>query len=264
MFYVLSKMSDAELRYEKATACGDTNSLITAIADKTWDQYGRIRWKTQCSLSRSKISEKSVQSSLHCFYILMTDLQAPLTSWNVFPELLASIRTWGALFGDFSSPFFERQILTDFDFSAVRSFTRSSSRRSRPFSSSIGQWSLIFDRAKLLHSPDEQLTSLAGSFGYVACEVIKNTGRGHLILTSLHAHLICISHHHLRSPLWLSSFSSSQHDRPGPAIYRCQNWISESVLLIKPDPLSDVIVPQLRRLYAILGLSPTPSRLRVE
>ena len=33
-------------------------------------------------------------------------------------------------------------------------------------------------RAKHLHSPDEQLHSLAGSFGYVAPEVLKKEGHG--------------------------------------------------------------------------------------
>ena len=32
--------------------------------------------------------------------------------------------------------------------------------------------------AKHLHSPDEQLYSLAGSLGYVAPEVLKNSGHG--------------------------------------------------------------------------------------
>jgi len=32
--------------------------------------------------------------------------------------------------------------------------------------------------AKHLHSPDEQLHSLAGSFGYVAPEVLKKAGHG--------------------------------------------------------------------------------------
>jgi len=35
---------------------------------------------------------------------------------------------------------------------------------------------LIFHSAKCLDSPDEQLTSLAGTIGYVALEVLKNTG----------------------------------------------------------------------------------------
>jgi len=39
-----------------------------------------------------------------------------------------------------------------------------------------------FHRAKLLHFPDEQLTSLVGSFGYVAPEVIKNTGHGRYLV----------------------------------------------------------------------------------
>jgi len=37
---------------------------------------------------------------------------------------------------------------------------------------------LILHRPKHLHSPDEQLTSLAGSFVYVAPEVLKNIGHG--------------------------------------------------------------------------------------
>jgi len=37
---------------------------------------------------------------------------------------------------------------------------------------------LIFHIAKLPHSPNEQLTSPAGSHGYVAPEVLKNTGHG--------------------------------------------------------------------------------------
>ena len=36
----------------------------------------------------------------------------------------------------------------------------------------------LFHRAKLLYSPDKQLISLTGSFGYVAPKVIKNTGHG--------------------------------------------------------------------------------------
>jgi len=37
---------------------------------------------------------------------------------------------------------------------------------------------LIFSQRKLLRFPDKQLTSLAGSFGYVSPEVIKITGHG--------------------------------------------------------------------------------------
>ena len=43
------------------------------------------------------------------------------------------------------------------------------------------QFCLLLDtnfRAKHLHSPDEQLHSLAGSFGYVAPEVLKKEGHG--------------------------------------------------------------------------------------
>ena len=37
---------------------------------------------------------------------------------------------------------------------------------------------LFISSAKHLHSPEEQLTSLAGSFGYVAPEVLNKTGHG--------------------------------------------------------------------------------------
>ena len=102
-------------------------------------------------------------------------------------------------------------------------------------------WS--FPRAKLLHSPDEQLASLAGSFGYVAPKVIKNTchvkpvdilSTGTLasirprkrirLIISLH------SHHHLRPTLRLPPFPCWQHHRPRPTNRRSQNWISKSVL----------------------------------
>lgn len=36
----------------------------------------------------------------------------------------------------------------------------------------------LLHSAKHLHSPDEQLHSLAGSFGYVAPEVLNNSGHG--------------------------------------------------------------------------------------
>ena len=36
----------------------------------------------------------------------------------------------------------------------------------------------VFTEKNLLHSPNEQLTSLAGSFGYVIPEVVRNTGHG--------------------------------------------------------------------------------------
>ena len=39
----------------------------------------------------------------------------------------------------------------------------------------------FFHRAKLFHSPNEQLTSFIGSFDYVAPEVIRNTGHGKLV-----------------------------------------------------------------------------------
>jgi len=43
----------------------------------------------------------------------------------------------------------------------------------RPFPTPV----FILHSAKHLHSPDEQLTSLATSLDYVAFEVLKNTGR---------------------------------------------------------------------------------------
>ena len=81
------------------------------------------------------------------------------------------------------------------------------------------EWLIFLEEAKLLHSPGEQLTSLTGSFGYVAPEVIKNTGHGKPVdiwstgnlasirprkrirlIISLH------SHHHLRPTLWIPPF----------------------------------------------------------
>ena len=89
-----------------------------------------------------------------------------------------------------------------------------------------------FNREKLPHSPDKQLTSLVGSSSYVAPEVIKNTGyrescwrlvdrydRFHTHTQTKHE-LIALSlhrHHHLRSPLQLSLFSCRQHHCPRPA-----------------------------------------------
>ena len=75
---------------------------------------------------------------------------------------------------------------------------------------------LIFHSAKLLHSPDEQLTSLAGSLAYVALEVLKNTSHGESvdiwatgIPCSLHAQTdsSCLySDHYLHAPLQLPPF----------------------------------------------------------
>jgi len=70
---------------------------------------------------------------------------------------------------------------------------------------------LIFSQRKLLRFPDKQLTSLAGSFGYVSPEVIKITGHVDIWwtgITTLRMHrrttssfLSLHSHHHLCSPL---------------------------------------------------------------
>ena len=83
---------------------------------------------------------------------------------------------------------------------------------------------LIFSQRKklILRSPNEQLTSLASSFGYVAPEVLKKhrlqKTRGHLVhrYDCFHTHtqmkqkftaLSLRSHHHLCSPLRLPPFS---------------------------------------------------------
>lgn len=47
-----------------------------------------------------------------------------------------------------------------------------------PLRSTVGGMLTCFYSAKHLHSPEQQLTSMAGSFGYVAPEVLKKQGHG--------------------------------------------------------------------------------------
>ena len=98
-----------------------------------------------------------------------------------------------------------------------------------------------FHRAKPLHSPDDKLTSLTCSFGYVTPKSSRPRKTcGHLMyrydrfhthtqikhkLTALSMH----SHHHLRS-LWLYPFSCRQPHHPRPAKCRLQNRKPESAL----------------------------------
>lgn len=78
--------------------------------------------------------------------------------------------------------------------------------------------------AKHLHSPDEQLHTLAGSFGYVAPEVLNKTGHGKAVdmwstgyVLSLTLLLLGINilrqYHHLRVAMWLFSFPFRRYQR---------------------------------------------------
>ena len=139
---------------------------------------------------------------------------------------------------------------------------------------------------KLLHSPDEQLsslTSLTGFFGYVAPEVIKNTSHGKpmdIWLTSMIAST-CIHKRKAGSLLSLSAqplsptFSSAVTPLFVPTTpwplpskmlipklnFRVRAWIS---FLMKPSPLSDVSPPSIHSIVLPRGfmwpwLTPTPT-----
>ena len=140
---------------------------------------------------------------------------------------------------------------------------------------------LIFSQRKklILRSPNEQLTSLASSFGYVAPEVLKKhrlqKTRGHLV----HRYDCFHTHTQMKqkftalsaqpsSPMFSSAatplFVPMCH-HPHPAKRPSQNQISESILEpgFKPNPFSDVswpsihsIVPTPSTLYTTLGLPP--------
>ena len=101
----------------------------------------------------------------------------------------------------------------------------------------------LLTKKKILHSPNERLTSLASSFGYVFPGVVKKfrprKTRVHLVHRYDHFHthtqtkykLIASSlrsHHSLRLPLQLSPFLCRQLHYLRPA-RRLQNGISESV-----------------------------------
>lgn len=76
---------------------------------------------------------------------------------------------------------------------------------------------LIFSSAKHLHTPEEQLHSLAGSFGYVAPEVLLKQGHGkpvdiwaigYVFYTTLSARLqistsFLVKRHHIRRSMWI-------------------------------------------------------------
>ena len=124
-----------------------------------------------------------------------------------------------------------------------------------------------FHSTKLLHSPDEQLSSLislAGSFGYIAPEVIKNTGKEKPVdiwstgmIASTHIHkqnagsLLSFSAQPL-SPTFPSTatpLSVPTTPRPLPSKilipklnFRVRTRIS---FLMKPSPLSDVSPPSI-------------------
>ena len=131
-----------------------------------------------------------------------------------------------------------------------------------------------FHRAKVLHSPDESLTCLAGYFGYVALEVIKTPTETHTYLvdryylfdthTQTRHKFISLSHCAQLLPPTFSSAATSLFV-PTTLPQNAQNWASQPVPEPKPSSSSDVsppsiysIVPPLGRLYKTLGLPPTP------
>jgi len=136
-----------------------------------------------------------------------------------------------------------------------------------------------FYRTKLLRFPDKQLTSLAGSFGYVSPEVIKDTGHRNPM------DIRWTGYHHSQTDYKFISLSAQpsspmfpsavaplpflwQHHNPHLAKLRSQNRVCRTGALfpieIKPNPLFDVSLPLIRsivvprRLYATLGL-PLPT-----
>ena len=131
-------------------------------------------------------------------------------------------------------------------------------------------------REKVLHSPDDQLNSLAGSFSYVAPKFIKKyrPQKTHRRLVSSMLASIRIhkrntgslhSHHRLRSPLRPPSLFVSIILPPPPSKTPIPKLnfrvLTGTRFLIKSNALSDVsihsIVPLLRRIYATLFLPPT-------
>jgi len=115
----------------------------------------------------------------------------------------------------------------------------------------------MFHNTNCLHSPDEQLTSLAGSFGYVAPEVLKrpatensSTSGPQVFLVFLHAppNSSCLhSDHHLNAPLRLLPFRAKNtttlsQQNPDPKIeFQSPYW----------NPLSDQAISFIRRLAAL-------------
>ena len=115
---------------------------------------------------------------------------------------------------------------------------------------------LIFHRARLLHSPDEQPTSFASSCGYISLEAIRNTGHReshrHLVdrydrFRRIHKQntitLYLHSHHRLRSLLWLPFYSTAlaQHNVNPKIDFQSSYW----------NPISDYAKSFIRRLAAL-------------
>lgn len=125
--------------------------------------------------------------------------------------------------------------------------------------------------AKHLHSSEEKLTSLAGSFGYVAPEVLNNKGHGkpvdlwsigyarHLASPDAPAKISHRQYHHLRPSLRLLPLPLRRHERARTPNDRSQNHL--------PRPLLE---QRLRRRYASLPfpcalpyLTPPPNSERL-